>query len=140
MDPPAEIRRSPSNGNVAALVALWIAWAVLLASAMLVGELSSGGRRVDATLESPQGHASITATACRIGSSLVLAAAAWLAARWWPVVAPGRFALWIALGMTAGAIGDFFNVGLLGLLSGFHGVLGGIAAFALGHVAYIAGC
>ncbi|HEX3725689.1 MAG TPA: lysoplasmalogenase family protein, partial [Pirellulales bacterium] len=48
-------------------------------------------------------------------------------------------ALAIAVGMTLGAIGDFFNAGLLAFLPLEDPVLGGIVAFALGHVAYITG-
>ena len=42
--------------------------------------------------------------------------------------------------MTLGAIGDFFNADLLSFIPIDPPVLGGIAAFGLGHIAYIAGC
>jgi uncharacterized membrane protein YhhN len=70
----------------------------------------------------------------------VLVAAAWLSAAWWRQLGLGRFAFWIALGMTAGAIGDFFNAGWLEFVPVIHGVLGGMVAFGLGHIAYITGC
>jgi len=50
------------------------------------------------------------------------------------------FALLVAVGMTLGTVGDFFNAGLLDFIPLPDPVLGGIAAFGLGHIAYIAGC
>jgi uncharacterized membrane protein YhhN len=105
---------------------LWFAWAALLAAAMILGI------QLD--------HSSAAATCARMGSSLVLVAAGWLAFALFRRTGAGRFALLIALGMTLGAIGDFFNAGLLGFVPLPDPVLGGIAAFGLGHVAYIAGC
>ncbi len=71
----------------------------------------------------------------RIGSSLALVAAAWT----WYAVAPSgdlrTYARMVALGMTLGTLGDLFMAGLLPV-----GIpaLGGMGAFALGHLAYIA--
>jgi uncharacterized membrane protein YhhN len=107
-------------------VGLWVAWAILLATAMLLGSLGPG-------------HGSPLATAARMGSSVVLVVSAWLAYGLWRSLPVGRFALCIALGMTLGAIGDFFNAGLLNFVPLSNPVLGGIAAFGLGHVAYITG-
>jgi hypothetical protein len=108
-------------------VALWLLWAVLLATAMIWG--SVGDR-----------HGEAIPTACRMGSSVVLVAAGWWAFARWRGTRAGRFSLGIAVGMTLGAIGDFFNAGLLDFVPVVQGTLGGIAAFGLGHIAYIAGC
>ena len=51
-----------------------------------------------------------------------------------------QFAVLIAIGMSLGAIGDFFNAGLLSSVPLPDPVLGGIMAFGLGHIAYIAAC
>lgn len=119
--PAAETVRSPAT----TFTLLWILWAGLLAAAMLAGNLA--------------GHAAPWPTALRMGSSVVLVVAAWWAYASWRAAAVGPFALAIAVGMTLGAIGDFFNAGLLGFLPLADPTLGGIAAFGLGHVAYIAG-
>ena len=71
----------------------------------------------------------------RMGSSLALAAAGWV----WTLAlsestVAGEVAL-IAAGMTLGLVGDLALAGLLRLR---EPVIGGIAAFGLGHVAYIA--
>ena len=84
--------------------------------------------------------ASRTRRARRMGSSLVLVGTAWLAFVAWRDGSAKRFVLCVAVGMTLGAIGDFFNAGLLDFVPLSNPVLGGIAAFGLGHVAYIAGC
>jgi hypothetical protein len=105
---------------------LWIAWAGLLAAAMLAGNLGAG-------------HGAPLATALRMGSSVALVVTGWVAWAVWREGSSGRFALAIAIGMTLGAIGDFFNAGLLDFVGLSNGVLGGIAAFGLGHIAYIAG-
>ena len=107
--------------------ALWFAWALLLAFAIVLGNLEAG-------------HGSVAATAARMGSSVVLVITGWLAYAVWQHTLAGRFALCIAIGMTLGAIGDFFNAGLLNFVPLPDPVLGGIAAFGLGHIAYITGC
>jgi uncharacterized membrane protein YhhN len=66
----------------------------------------------------------------RLGSSLVLAGAAWL---WWSQ-APGPYPLLIAAGMTLGLLGDLC---LARVIPG--GLPAGMGAFGLGHLAYIAG-
>ncbi len=99
---------------------------MLLATAMILGNV--------------QQHNAPLPKAARMGSSLVLVLVAWEASR---VLAPGAvksFAFAIATGMTLGAIGDFFNAGLLSFIPLSHPVLGGIIAFGLGHIAYILGC
>ena len=75
------------------------------------------------------------ATHLRLGSSLTLVVAAWswyLVARATPAVA--LFALLVALGMTLGFLGDLLLADALSIPQGF---LAGMAAFALGHLAYI---
>jgi uncharacterized membrane protein YhhN len=76
-----------------------------------------------------------------LGSSLCLVAAAYL---WFLGFSRSRAATTVALfaaGMVLGALGDFFNGGALqDLVPLPDPVLGGIAAFALGHICYICGC
>jgi len=76
-----------------------------------------------------------------LGSSLCLVAAAYL---WFLGFSRSRAATTLALfaaGMVLGALGDFFNGGALqDLVPLPDPVLGGIAAFALGHICYILGC
>lgn len=116
-----------ANVKLAArFTALWIAWAALLAAAMVLGNLEGG-------------HGSLVPTALRMGSSVVLVIAGWIAYARWRGEAVGRFALCIAIGMTLGAIGDFFNAGWLNFVPLPNPVLGGIGAFGLGHIAYIVG-
>jgi hypothetical protein len=67
----------------------------------------------------------------RLASSLVLVVAAWV----WLAVNRNSYTLLIAIGMTLGFIGDLFMARLLPVK---EPVLGGMAAFGLGHVAYIA--
>lgn len=105
------------------LVTLLILWAGLLFGGFVFGTPSEdGARRMPIWT--------------RIASSLALVVAAWS----WFLIAQGsdfhRLALFIAAGMTLGFIGDLFMAQLLPL---DDYVLGGMAAFGLGHVAYIAG-
>ena len=72
----------------------------------------------------------------RLTSSTVLVVAGWS----WFVVArasdASSFVLWLALGMSLGFLGDLF---MAGVLPSGRSVLGGMASFGLGHVAYIIG-
>ena len=111
---------------------LGILWAALLGGSMLLGNVAIGS--VGGS------HGSPAATWLRMGSSaalIVVGALAWARFRGTPA---GRFAFWIALGMALGTVGDLFNAGLLEFIPLPDPVLGGIAAFGLGHVAYITGC
>jgi uncharacterized membrane protein YhhN len=108
-------------------VVLWFAWLGLLGAAMILGNVQ--GR-----------HGAAWPTAARMGSSLVLVVTAWWACSLWRTAPVGKVALAIAVGMTLGTIGDFFNADLLSFIPLRPPVLGGIAAFGLGHIAYIAGC
>jgi hypothetical protein len=74
-------------------------------------------------------------TPARMGSSLVLVVVAW---SWHVLTRPGYvapYALLMAIGMSLGFLGDLFMAGLLVL----DGLLGGMASFGLGHLAYISG-
>jgi len=72
----------------------------------------------------------------RLGSSLALVVAGW--SGWWLArgSAVETVALLLALGMTLGFIGDVFMARVLPIA---EPVIGGMSAFGLGHVAYIAG-
>jgi hypothetical protein len=104
------------------LLALLVVWAVLLFGGGIFGTLNAERtRRMPAWT--------------RIGSSTALTAAAWS----WLVVDGGRAAplpLLLAMGMTLGLLGDLF---MAGMIPTRQRVLGGMAAFGLGHIAYIAG-
>lgn len=113
---------------LALLAIFWVLWAVLL----------FGGIGVQvSTLEGARQIGSIG----RLSSSVALVTAGWLWASVCQRTPAATFATLIAIGMTFGAIGDFFNAGRLqSLIPLPDPVLGGIAAFGLGHIAYIAGC
>lgn len=104
---------------------LWWVWAV-----MLIGGLAAD--HFGSALGSQFG---------RLGSSVVLVVAGWM---WFGIcrgTAAGRYTLLIAVGMTLGAIGDFFMAGRLqALITLPNPALGGMAAFGLGHIIYITGC
>jgi len=114
-------------GGLMPFAALWVVWAALLAAAMVLGNLTDG-------------HSSAAATAARMGSSVALVVTGWFAYSLWRNTSAGHFALCIAIGMTLGTIGDFFNANLLKFIPLKDPVLGGILAFGLGHIAYIVGC
>lgn len=104
------------------LLALLVVWAALLLGGFVASWSSSSKRQR-------------TITRLRLASSATLVLAAWS----WYVVAratPGvtGFALLLAVGMTLGFLGDLLLAGVLPVNQGF---LAGIAAFALGHIAYI---
>jgi uncharacterized membrane protein YhhN len=126
-----EVRVSGADGPVrthaVGFAALWLLWLVMLAGAMISGNVL-------------EGHSKALPTALRMGSSVVLVITAWWAWTLWRKTTAGRFAILIAIGMTLGTIGDFFNADLLKFIPIHPPVLGGIAAFGLGHIAYITGC
>ncbi|MCW5857093.1 MAG: hypothetical protein KIS63_02315 [Caldilineales bacterium] len=103
------------------LLALLAVWAVLLFGGFLVG--SAGA---DASRRMPLNT--------RLLSSLVLVVAGWS----WFFFCRGaqaeRFALLVALGMSFGLLGDLYMAGLIPL---GNRVLGGMAAFGIGHIFYI---
>lgn len=102
-----------------ALLALWVA---LLFGGFVFGKLNAEGtRRMPAWT--------------RIASSLTLVVTAW---SWYAFTrdsAVSIYSLLVAVGMTLGCLGDILLAELLPLK---QPVLAGIAAFGLGHVAYIA--
>ena len=104
---------------------LWLLWALLLLGGLVAGNFDSPSM-------SEYG---------RLGSSVVLVVAGW---RWYLAcrnTASVKYTLLIAIGMTLGAIGDFFMGGLLDALIPLPSpVLGGMASFGLGHIIYITGC
>lgn len=104
------------------LFALLIIWAALLLGSV-VANWTSLSKRQPGT------------TGLRLASSATLVLAAWS----WFVVARGtsgvaQFALLLAVGMTLGLLGDLLLADVLPIKQGF---LAGMAAFALGHIAYI---
>jgi hypothetical protein len=118
--------QAPRGAGTIWFTVLWVVWAVLLIGAIAVGHF--GGR-----------HAAMLPTAARMGSSVTLVVAAWSAYFLWRAGAARRVLLCLAIGMTLGTVGDFFNAGWLDFVPVVHGTLGGIAAFGLGHIAYITG-
>ena len=83
----------------------------------------------------------LAATWGRMGASLALVVAAWAGFQSWRGSGAGRFMGLVALGMTLGTLGDFFNADLLTRIVPLPDpVLGGMISFGLGHVAYIAAC
>ena len=118
----AMLAASLTDPQRAWLLALLILWAALLCGGFARGRLNA-----ERTRRMP--------TWTRLASSLALVAAAW---NWFAFAAdaPARpYTLLIALGMSLGCLGDIFLAGILPLR---QPVLWGIAAFGLGHVAYIA--
>jgi len=101
---------------------LLILWAGLLFGGFLFGKIDAKReRRMPAWT--------------RMASSLTLVIAGWSWCWFGRGSGVEAFALLIAIGMTLGLIGDLLMAGLLPLS---QPVLGGIGAFGLGHVAYIA--
>lgn len=110
-----------------------VAWAAVLLGGSMVSETVHGQRMP--ALREP------IILVAHLGSSLLLVAVAWI---WFlgfsRSKAAGTAALFAA-GMSLGAIGDFFNAGVLqDVIRLPDPVLGGIAAFAVGHLAYISAC
>jgi hypothetical protein len=104
-----------------ALIAFWLLWAIFLFGGFLLGPADKRQRMPKWT---------------RLASSTVLVAAAWS----WHFVArssdASAFALWLAVGMSFGFLGDLF---MAGVLPNGRSVLGGMVAFGSGHIAYIIG-
>jgi hypothetical protein len=103
------------------LIALWLLWAILLFGGFLFGPADKRQRM-------PKWS--------RLASSAVLVVASW---SWFGIARSGEassFAFWLAIGMSFGFLGDLF---MAGVLPNGRSVLGGMASFGLGHVAYIIG-
>jgi uncharacterized membrane protein YhhN len=112
---------------------LWIVWAILLFGGTVASEVGRGSANAGAKDQ--------IILVSHLGSSVLLVVAGWI---WFLGFGRSAAAATVALfaaGMTAGGIGDFFNAGLLqGVVPLPDPVLGGMAAFALGHIAYITAC
>lgn len=104
------------------LIGLLIAWAALLYGGLL--------------WRKPQpGRAGRMPVQTRLLSSATLVVAGWSWAFFSRDTAAAAYAIGIAAGMTLGLLGDLF---MARLLPGPQPVLAGMAAFGLGHLAYIA--
>jgi hypothetical protein len=113
---------------VSPLASVWLAGLLILWAALLFGGFIFG--RVNA------GRTGRIPLWTRIASSAVLVLAAWSEYAVSRGTTTGLFALLIAVGMTMGLVGDLFMARLLPVS---QYVLFGMAAFGLGHTAYIAG-
>lgn len=103
---------------------LWIIWAALLGGGLIADNLSNQAGSAFG----------------RLGSSVVLVIAGWTWATACKSTSAARYTRLIAIGMTLGALGDFFMAGRLQSLIPLPSpVLGGMTAFGLGHVVYIVG-
>ena len=100
---------------------LWILWAGLLFGGFLFGPADANQRMPLWT---------------RLASSAVLVIAAWSWVTLTRYDFASSFILWLAIGMSLGFLGDLF---MAGVMPGGRNVLGGMAAFGLGHIAYIIG-
>jgi YhhN family len=105
----------------------WLLMLLALWAALLFGGFAFGKLNAERTRRMP--------TWTRIASSLTLVVAGWSWYAFTHGTAVGVYSLLVAIGMTLGCLGDIFLAELLPLK---QTVLGGIAAFGLGHVAYIA--
>jgi uncharacterized membrane protein YhhN len=134
---PAPQGVQPTGGVLSAAMAarlaagFWILWATTLFGGTLVSFSDPASLP-----QSPEAVRLIS----HLGSSLFLVGAAWM---WFLGFSRSPAATTVALfavGMVLGTIGDFFNGNALqDLIPLRDPVLGGIAAFALGHVCYISG-
>jgi len=107
------------------LLGLLALWAALLFGGFALGRAhGSPARRMPAW--------------ARMGSSLALAAAAWSWYAFTRATPIAAFALLVAVGMTLGLLGDLFLARLVPAPGLPEPTLAGIAAFGLGHVAYLA--
>jgi uncharacterized membrane protein YhhN len=96
-------------------------WALFLFGGFILGK------------RNPEGTARMP-TWTRMGSSFTLVVAAWLWYAFTRETSVGDYALLIAFGMTLGFVGDLF---LAPLIPVAQPTLAGIAAFGLGHIAYL---
>jgi hypothetical protein len=112
---------------VTSLTSIWLTGLLVLWAALLFGGFLFGRVNAERTGRMPMW--------ARVASSAVLVLAAWS----WYLVSRGTttsiFALLIAIGMSLGLVGDLFMARLLPVA---QYVLLGMAAFGLGHLAYIA--
>jgi len=104
----------------------WLLGLLLLWAGFLFGGFAFGTIDAEATHRMP--------TWTRIASSVILVVAGWSWYRFTRDTVCHQFALFIAIGMTFGLLGDVFMAGLLPV-SDY--LLWGMGTFGLGHVAYI---
>jgi hypothetical protein len=104
------------------LLGVLVIWAIFLFGGFLFGT-----RNAEGTRRMP--------TWTRMASSFALVIAAWLWYGFTRETPVGGYALLIAVGMTLGFLGDLFLAPVFPLA---QPTLAGIAAFGLGHVAYLA--
>jgi uncharacterized membrane protein YhhN len=105
----------------ALLLGALVLWAALLFGGFLFGRSNDQGTRRMPTWT-------------RMASSFTLVVAAWLWYAFTRETSVGGYALLIALGMTLGFLGDLFLAPAFPLA---QPTLAGIAAFGLGHIAYL---
>jgi len=109
------------SGQAVTLLALFALWAALLFGGFVWGRPSANGdRRMPIWT--------------RMASSATLVVVAWLEYAFTRQFPLGGYALLIAVGMSLGFLGDLFLAEVIAIP---QPVLGGIAAFGLGHVAYL---
>jgi len=106
------------------MAALWILWALALFGGFLIGKPDAKNEH---RIPRP----------ARMTASALLVIAAWVSAFAAGGVSFDHLTTWAALGMTMGFVGDLLMADLI--LHGENRVLGGMAAFGLGHVLYIVG-
>jgi len=104
------------------LIILWILWAVFLFGGFIFGKLNAGRTRRMPTWT-------------RMASSLSLVVIAWIGTAIFRDSDAGGYVLLVTIGMSLGFVGDLFMAHLIPLK---QPEMGGIAAFGLGHIAYIA--
>lgn len=112
-----------SGVEVGVILAFFSTWAFFLFGGLVWGNLHD-----DDTRRMPRWS--------RLVSSAILVIAAWI---WFALVQGSQasgMALWFAMGITSGFVGDCFMAQILPVKDY---VLGGIGAFAIGHVFYLSG-
>lgn len=119
-NPPQADPTTDSKAPLAAGV-LWMVWAVCLFGGYFARQ---GVTAFDTWMVG------------RLASSAVLVVAGGVLAAAMAGDVGRRIGCLVAVGMTLGFLGDLFNAGMIPLF-GQDPVLGGIAAFGLGHIAYI---
>jgi len=117
------------NGISDSFAQIWLLVLLALWAALLFGGFALGKLNAERTHRMP--------TWTRIASSLTLVIAAWSWYVFTRDTAVGAYSLLIAIGMTLGCLGDILLSESLPLPLK-QPTLAGIAAFGLGHVAYIA--
>lgn len=107
---------------------LWVIVLGAIWAALLFGGLALGRLNAARTHRMP--------TWTRMASSLALVLMGWGGVWMARGTLLQEFAVWMAVGMTLGCLGDFF---MAGLIVREMAVLGGMASFGVGHIAYILG-